>query len=72
MTDQSRLHASLARHAKKRSLRRLASWPAAYGIIGLILFYILFPLYWVVLSSFGSPSTVFIVSYWPTNLTPIN
>lgn len=43
-----------------------------YFIIALILFYILFPLYWMLLSSFRSAGTVFTVNYLPTNLTPIN
>jgi len=43
-----------------------------YGLVGLTLFYIIFPIYWMVLSSFKNPTTLFTVSYWPTGLTPIN
>ena len=70
MPDQTRLNAPPAPRGKLRSFRRLASRLAAYAVIGLVLFYILFPLYWMLLSSFRSPNTIFIVDYWPTGLTP--
>ncbi len=43
-----------------------------YALVGLALFYVIFPIYWLLLSSFRSPNTVFTVNYWPTNLSTFN
>jgi trehalose/maltose transport system permease protein len=45
---------------------------AYYVVVGLTLFYVTFPIYWMLLSSFRSPNTVFTVNYFPTNLTTLN
>jgi trehalose/maltose transport system permease protein len=37
-----------------------------------LLFYIIFPIYWMLLSSFKSPGNLFTVEYWPQNPTLIN
>jgi trehalose/maltose transport system permease protein len=40
--------------------------------MALILFYILFPIYWLLISSFKSPANLFTVEYWPRNPTLLN
>ncbi len=49
-------------------LRRLAF----YLCIALILLYILFPAYWMFISSFKNPTTIFTVDYLPTGISLIN
>ncbi len=53
-------------------MTRVAGRLPYYLVVALILFYILFPVYWMFLSSFKSAATVFTVNYLPTDLTPIN
>lgn len=45
---------------------------AYYLVLALTLFYVVFPIYWMLLSSFRSPNTVFTVNYWPTHLSTLN
>lgn len=43
-----------------------------YLVVALILFYICFPIYWMLLTSFKSPNLLFRVDYWPRDFTLIN
>ena len=57
-----------ARPGSRARLGRIAY----YFVFGLALFYVIFPIYWIVLSSFRSPNTVFTINYLPTNLSTLN
>ena len=43
-----------------------------YLMVTLILGYIIFPIYWMVISSFRPPGRLFAVEYWPTEINLIN
>jgi trehalose/maltose transport system permease protein len=42
---------------------------AMYAGIALLMLYILFPIYWTLISSFKTPVNFFEVDYWPTSLS---
>lgn len=53
-------------------IRRLGARLAFYLLVALILLYVLFPIYWMIISSLKTPATLSRVEYWPSSFSLFN
>lgn len=53
-------------------IRRIGTRLAFYLVVALILVYVLFPIYWLVISSLKTPATLAQVEYWPSSFSLFN
>ncbi|MDX1523795.1 MAG: carbohydrate ABC transporter permease, partial [Anaerolineae bacterium] len=56
----------------KARLARSVRQVPFYLIVGLILLYLIFPIYWMLITSFRPPGRLFAVEYWPAEINLIN